>query len=187
LIAEFILELGKRGKTSFLVSNGLNPDVINDLDKKNCLPTQIYISMNAPDKKLFDTWNNSSVKDAWKKYNQSLKIIKSLKDKTRTVLRMTLVKNKNMENKHLKGYVNLIKNARPDFIEVKGFVSVGFSRKRLGYDMMPNHEEIKKFADKLVENLKSIGLKNYKVLDEHPISKVVLIGDKKKKRIINQN
>jgi len=183
-IGEFIYELTKRGKTSFLVSNGLNASVLQELGEKDCLPTQLYISMNVPDKELFDRWHNSSVDSAWDKFNESLDVLKSLKNKTRTVLRMTLVKDKNMLHEHVKGYVDLISKARPDFVEVKGFVSVGFSRQRLGYDMMPTHEEIKEFGERLVDELRARGLKDYKVLDEHEVSKIVLIGDGEKERKI---
>ncbi|MFH1358394.1 MAG: 4-demethylwyosine synthase TYW1 [archaeon] len=176
-IGEFILELRKKRKTIFLVSNGLNPEVLKKLDKEDSLPTQLYISLNAPNKEFFDKWHKSNVKDAWKKYNKSLDILKDLKSKTRTVLRMTLVKDKNMKDIQVDGYVKLIKKTNPDFVEVKGFVSVGFSRQRLGYDMMPTHEEIKEFADKLVKELKKVGLKDYKILDEHEVSKIVLIGE----------
>ena len=67
-IGEFIYELTKRGKTSFLVSNGLNASVLQELGEKDCLPTQLYISMNVPDKELFDRWHNSSVDSAWDKF-----------------------------------------------------------------------------------------------------------------------
>ena len=180
-IGEFIKELCERGKTSFLVSNGLNPSALRDLAKKDCLPTQVYISMNAPDEKMFNEWNRSCVKDAWEKYNESLDVLKNLKSKTRTVLRMTLVKEKNMLDKHIKGYVDLIKKACPDFVEVKGFVSVGFSRQRLGYDMMPTQDDIKEFGEKLIE-----GLKGYKILDEHEASKIILIGDGRKDKEIKR-
>src|SRR3989338_7992246 len=47
-IGELISELRKRGKTSFLVTNGLYPEKLAELEKKNQLPTQLYISVNAP-------------------------------------------------------------------------------------------------------------------------------------------
>jgi len=178
-IGEFIKELKDRGKTSFLVSNGLHPSVLRELGEKDCLPTQLYISMNAPNKELFDKWHCSVIDNAWEKFNESLNVLKDLKSKTRTVLRMTLVKDKNIDDSMIEGYVDLIDRARVDFVEVKGYVSVGFARQRLGYDMMPTHEEIKEFSEKLVE-----GLDGYSVLDEHSASKVVLIGDGGKEKEI---
>ena len=48
----------------------------------------------------------------------------------------------------------------------------------MGYDVMPTHEEIKNFASKLAKEI------NYKILDEHKPSAVVLLGeDKDKMRI----
>ena len=45
-IGELIEELRKRKKTSFLVTNGLLPEKIKELIKKNQLPTQLYVSVN---------------------------------------------------------------------------------------------------------------------------------------------
>jgi tRNA wybutosine-synthesizing protein 1 len=179
-LPELIKELRKMRKTSFIVTNGLNPEMLDKLKKEKALPTQIYISMNAPNEKMYNEWHKSSTKDAWKRFNKSLEIMKGLKGKTRTVVRMTLVKDKNMINE--KEYSNLIKKAMPDFVEVKGFMSVGYARQRLGYETMPNHQEIKDFAAKLVKKLKG-----YKVLDEKKESRVVLLGVDKKKMNIRQS
>ena len=167
-IGELIEELGKRGKTSFVVTNGLCPDVLKKLSYDGNLPTQLYISMNAPNKKLFDKWHQSKVKNAWEKYNESLKVMSKLD--CRRVVRMTLVKGENMQGNMIKDYVDLIKKASPDFVEVKGFMSVGFSRKRFGYEKMPRIELIREYADKIVDKLKG-----YEILDEHERSAVVLL------------
>jgi tRNA wybutosine-synthesizing protein 1 len=180
-IGELINELRKRGKTTFLVTNGLEPEVLKKLGEKKQLPTQLYVSINTPNKELYEKWHRSSEKDPWKKFNQTLELLPKLK--TRKVLRMTLVKNLNMNSGQIKDYVELMKKAKPDFIEVKGFMSVGYARKRLGYEMMPSHEEIKDFAKKLV---KFLG-KPYKILDEHEISRIMLIGKDKKKMKIQKN
>jgi tRNA wybutosine-synthesizing protein 1 len=74
-----------------------------------------------------------------------------------------------------KGYANLIKIAKPDFVEAKGFMSVGFSRQRLGYEHMPRHNEVKNFAKKIAK------LTNLKILDEKKESSVVLLGKSKNK------
>lgn len=174
-LGEFIKELRKRGKTSFLVTNGLQPAVLSRLNKERNLPTQLYLSLNASNKKLYDKWHKSRTKNAWKKFNESLKLMDKLK--CRTVIRMTLVKDINMKDSQIQGYMNLIKKAKPDFIEVKGFVSVGFSRKRLGYELMPTHEEIRDYAERIAIELNE----RYKILDEHKFSKVVLIGKNKSK------
>ena len=169
-IGKLISELRKQGKTSFLVTNGLCPDVLKKLQKDNCLPTQLYISLNYPNEKLFRKITKNKQKDSWKKFNQSLDLMKDLK--TRRVLRLTLIRDLNMGDEHVEEYVKLIKKALPDFIEIKGYMSVGFARQRLGYDRMPNFDEIKDYAKKIVKSLGG----GYKILDEHEFSRVVLVG-----------
>ena len=176
-LAELILELRKQGKTSFLVTNGLYPEKLLELKKKNALPTQLYISLNTSNKEMYEEWHKSRLKDAWERFNKSLEIIKKLP--VRRVVRMTLVKDKNICLE--KEYAGLIKKASPDFIEVKAFMSVGFSRKRLGYERMPSHAEVKEFAEKLAKELPG-----YKILDEKKESRVVLIGKNKKSMMISK-
>jgi len=182
LLAEFVLELRKQGKTTFIVTNGLHPEKLLELKEKKALPTQLYISLNSPNKKMYEEWHKSILKDAWKRFNKSLSVMKKLNGKTRTVIRMTLVKDKNMCCE--REYAKLILKASPDFIEVKAFMSVGYSRKRLGYERMPSHSEIKEFAYRLIEYLEKEG---YKFLDEKKESRVVLIGKSKKKMKIKPN
>jgi len=59
LLGEMIKYLRGLGKITFLVSNGLNPNVIKKLEKSKSLPTQLVISLNAPNKRLYDFWHNS--------------------------------------------------------------------------------------------------------------------------------
>lgn len=178
-LAELIKELRKQKRTSFLVTNGLNPNRLKELRKKNALPTQLYVSLNTPNEKLYKVWHRSILKNAWERFNESLEIIKKLTKtkKTRTVLRLTMVRELNLKNEYIDEFKSLITKASPDFIEIKGYMAVGYARKRLGYEKMPTHKEIKDFAIKLVKNLE-----DYKILDEKEESRVVLIG-KDKKRI----
>jgi tRNA wybutosine-synthesizing protein 1 len=74
----------------------------------------------------------------------------------------------------IEGYASLIKAAKPDFVEAKAFMSMGFSRQRLGYEKMPFWHEIKDFSKALA---KKTGLK---ILDEKEESRVVLLGKSKK-------
>ena len=165
-IGELISELKRRGKTSFLVTNGLYPEKLEELKKKNQLPTQLYISVNTPNKNLYKKFHRSSMKDAWKKLNKSLELMKDLD--CRTVFRINLVKDLNMIEPE--NYAELVKKANPMFVEIKGFMSVGFARQRIGYDKMPYHKDVVEFAEKLV---KETGLK---ILDEKKESRVVLLG-----------
>lgn len=176
-LAELILELKKQGKTSFLVTNGLYPEKLRELIEKNALPTQLYLSLNTPNKKMYEKWHKSRLKDAWRRFNKTLEIMADLQ--TRKVIRLTLVRGLNMKNHE--EYAKLIKKGRADFVEVKGYMAIGYARKRLGYEKMPFHSEIKDFAFKLLEFLPE-----YKFLDEQEVSRVVLLGkDKRKMKIWN--
>jgi len=184
-IGELIAELRKRKKTSFLVSNGLHPEKLKELIKKKQLPTQLYISVNTSNEEIYNKFHRSSMKNAWKKLNQTLELMSKLKGKTRTVVRINLVKDLNMDDKMIKEYSELIKKANPVFIEIKGYMAVGFARQRLGYERMPWHEDIKDFSKKLVNELNKLKLK-YKFLDEQEYSRVVLLGKSKKEMKIRK-
>ena len=180
-LGELVKELRKMGKTTFVVTNGLTPNSLKKLNKDKNLPTQLYLSLNSPNEKMYKSWHRSSEKNAWKKFNETLLLFPKLK--TRKVIRMTLVKNLNDLSKYIKDYANIIKKAKPDFIEVKSYMAIGFSRYRLGYDLMLSHEEIKKYSRALAKEMGN----GYKVLADHKLSRVVLIGKDKKNMKIQKN
>ena len=160
-LGEMFSEIRRRGAVSFLVSNGLNPDALRKLDSDG-LPTQLVISCNAPNEKLFLQWHRSSKKNAWKTFLESLDVMNELRGKVRRVVRLTLVKKgkdgefagmTNMSDKNLEEYVSLIKRAEPDFVHIKGYKAVGYARERMGYDSQVWHEEVLEFAKRICENL----------------------------------
>jgi len=161
-LPELINELKKRKITSFLVTNGTNPCMLNKLVKNQ--PTQLYITLPAPDEETYLKCCSPLIKDGWKRILESLKLLKKFK---RSVIRLTLVKNENMVKPEK--YAKLIMMAQPKFVEVKGYVWVGMSRKRLELGNMPRHNEIIEFARKICEN------SNYKIIDEKKESRVVLL------------
>ncbi|MCL5433433.1 MAG: 4-demethylwyosine synthase TYW1 [Candidatus Marsarchaeota archaeon] len=171
-------EFHKRGISTFIVHNGTLPESIAKL---NPLPTQFYISLQAPDENTYNIVTRPKIQNSWQRFIKSIKMLKTLK--TRTVLRMTLVKELNMFNPE--GYANIIKMGMPNYVEVKGFSFVGSSRdpqRNLTLQSMPNHNEIKEFADKLAE------LTEYIVTAEHQQSRNVLLSrdeDSKKNRMID--
>lgn len=172
-IGNLIEELRNRGKTSFLVTNGLYPEKIKELLDKNQLPTQLYVSVNTSNKELYDTFHKSSIGDkAWEKLNQTLDLFPKLRGKTRTIFRMNLVRNLNMSDEHAREYSEMIKKSKPLFVEVKGFMSVGFARERLGYERMPTFSEMLDFCEKLVKELGE----NWRILDSHERSRAFVLG-----------
>jgi tRNA wybutosine-synthesizing protein 1 len=97
-----------------------------------------------------------------------LEILPSLD--TRTVIRHTLVQELNLGWEE--EYAKLDRIADPTFIEPKGFVFVGDSRKRMSIDNMPSHARVTEFG------LKLAGLLGIELLKEKPDSRVVLLGDR---------
>lgn len=178
LIGDLITELTKREKTSFLVTNGLYPKKLQELKDKNQLPTQLYISVNTSNEKDYKKFHNSSEKNAWEKLQKSLKIMSTLK--SRTVFRMNLVKDLNMKEEHISEYANLIKLAKPMFVEIKGYMAVGHARERLNYDKMPTYNEMLDFSRKLAK------LTELKLLNSHETSRAFVLGkDRKELKIRN--
>lgn len=158
------LELcAERNITTFLVTNGTNPDALRAMDP---LPTQLYVSVTAPNPEVFRRLTMPAQPDAWERLLESLAIIRDLR--TRRVVRHTLVRGWNLG--WVDEYARLDQLARPDFIEPKGYVYMGKSRQRLGRDHVPEHSEIREFAGHLGRRT------GYHVLDESPDSKVVLLG-----------
>ncbi|MFO7710917.1 MAG: radical SAM protein, partial [Candidatus Woesearchaeota archaeon] len=156
-------EIHARGKTTFVVSNGLEPERIRSLHP----PTQLYLSIDAPNRELYERIDNSVLTDAWERFQQSLKILATLKDKTRTTVRLTLLKGINMTD--VEGWAELIRMADPLFVEVKAYMFVGSSRLRLSIENMPRHNEVRAFAEEIA------GSSGYKIIDEKTESRVVLL------------
>ncbi|MFP3946870.1 MAG: radical SAM protein, partial [Archaeoglobaceae archaeon] len=86
---ELVDSYRSRGMTTFVVTNGSRPDVVEKIE-----PYQLYISLTAFDEESHMELNRPG-KSLWDKINQSLEVMAS-KD-SRTVLRLTLIKGVNME------------------------------------------------------------------------------------------
>ena len=177
-MCELLKEFHKRGISTFLVHNGTLPEA---LEKLNPLPTQLYVSLQAPDKETYINVTRPKIPNAWERFLDALSVMKTLN--TRKVLRMTLVKGVNMLNPE--GYAELIKRASPNYVEVKGFSYIGGAResaRNLQYTSMPSHEEIRAFAKRLSE------LTGYIHAAEHMPSRIVLLcrdEESKRNRIID--
>jgi tRNA wybutosine-synthesizing protein 1 len=171
-LPELIQLLKKMKITSFVVSNGENPDMLKKIN-----PTQLYISMIAPNEALFKKISSSCHKDCWQRYLKTLKLLKQKSRTTRTVLRITLIKNLNMIEPE--NYAKLIKISNPDFVEMKAYMNIGFSRSRLSHKDMPSHVQVKNFAKKILKYIPK-----YKLIDEKKNSRVVLLSNSKKEKLI---
>ena len=159
-LPDIIGEFHKKDLTTFVVTNGTNPEMVG-----NIRPTQLYISLNAPDKGIYEKACRP-LADTWDNIRQSLELMKD--SKTRTAIRITLTRGVNMVSPE--GYAHLIELAEPDYVELKAYMHLGFSRKRLARDSMPPHQEVKEFSEKVAESL------GYRVADVSEASRVVLLS-----------
>lgn len=182
-IGELITEIRKRGATSFLVTNGLQPKVIQKLIDDGTLPTRLYVSVNTSNKEAYDRFHRSLKENAWAKLNETLNLFGQLKGMRKSVFRMNLVRGLNMDDKYISEFAEMIKNCEPDFIEIKGFMSVGFARERIGYDKMPTHSEMLLWVKKLEDSLSGTG---YVLQNEHEASRAYVLCKKKEDLLIRR-
>ena len=165
-LKELIDLIHKRGMTSFVVSNATNPDVLAQLQ-----PTQLYLSLNAPDEELYRRVCRPTG-ELWQRILESLEIIKQ--HRCRSVIRLTLVRGLNLERPE--DYARIIAKAEPDFVEVKAYMHLGRSRDRLTREAMPQHSEIMEFTRTLGRAL------SYELEADVPLSRVALLTSRRVER-----
>lgn len=161
-LPELIDAFHDREMTTFLVSNGTNPDVLAECD-----PTQLYVSVDAPERATFDRVVRPVRDDAWERLIDTLDVLAN--KECRTVLRTTLMRDWNMSNPDW--YAALFDRANADFIELKAYMHVGHSRGRLGRETMPDHDDVVEFAKRIQDYLPG-----HPVLKDVPASRVALLA-----------
>jgi len=171
-LGEFIALAKKRGMSTFLVTNGTLPMVLERLDP---LPTQLYVTTAGPTKQIFYDLLNPSIGNAWENFNRTLELLPSLD--TRKVIRHTLVKGVNMP--YIDEYSKMDMTASPDYIESKGYMHVGQSMARLGRENMPSHDEIMEFTSELASRT------GYALSGERRDSRVSLLTKDPSKKMID--
>lgn len=172
-LSDFIDVCRRRNMTTFLVTNGTQPSVLESLDS---MPTQLYVTVAAPDEETYKKTCRPLIKDGWDRLNRTLELLSSFKS-TRTAIRHTLVNGWNFHPgsaQEIRLYASLDEKADPMFIEPKGYVFVGGSRNREGMSIknMPSHQDIMKFGEDLGNMI------GYRIVMERKDSRVVLLtGD----------
>ncbi|MCW4031788.1 MAG: 4-demethylwyosine synthase TYW1 [Candidatus Bathyarchaeota archaeon] len=164
---ELIFEFNKRDFSSFLVTNGMCPEVLENLTST---PSQIYISLCAPNEDIFKRLCRPRISKAWERLMSSLSLIDSFN--CPTAIRITSVEGLNM--KEVEEYSKIIRRASPTYIEVKAYMYIGYSRRRLNFQNMANHSEIRRFGKELSE------ITGYNIIDESVDSRVVLLSEMEK-------
>ena len=163
----------KATKSTFLVTNGQEPDMIKRLSDEGALPTQLYLSTNAADYESFLKINRPRYKDSWERWNTTLEMLKELD--TRTVLRITLIRNYNTSDEMIPALASMIKRSSPHFIEVKSYMHIGRSTNRLERTHMLEFDEVKRFASELASQSKI-----FSVMDESDVSRIVVLQNQER-------
>ncbi|MEM3031016.1 MAG: 4-demethylwyosine synthase TYW1 [Candidatus Micrarchaeia archaeon] len=159
-LPELVAGFHAMGMTTFVVSNGSNPRMIQEIE-----PTQLYVSAIAPDKQSFTALGRPMLPDAWERFNASLKVLS--KKKGRTVMRLTLVKPHNLHSPEK--WAALVRSASPMYMELKSYMHVGYSTLRLGAECQPSFEEVRSLGRELARET------NYLYTSECKASKAVLL------------
>ena len=167
-INDLVDQFHEQGISTFLVTNASFPDQIKNLHPV----TQLYISLDAPNKELLKDVDKPLFEDYWERLNQSLQYLSE--KEYRTTIRLTMIKGINMIEPEQ--YAELIKKGNPDFIEVKAYMHVGASTERLQRENMPLHEECVAFTKILMKYLPE-----YEIVSEHISSRVIMVAKKEYK------
>jgi tRNA wybutosine-synthesizing protein 1 len=165
-LPELIEAFHERDITTFLVSNGTRPTVL-----EQCDPTQLYVSVDAADRKTFGEVVKAVEDDAWDRLIETLDVLAD-KEETRTVLRTTLLSGHNTH--HPEWYAAMYDRAAADFVELKAYMHVGNSRDRLDREVMPDHDEVLSFAESVQEYLPT-----HPVVRDVEASRVALLAREK--------
>ena len=115
-IGGLVEEFRNRNMTSFIVTNGTLPERIESLKS---LPSQLYITLPAPNETVYKKVCRPMIKNGWSKISDTLDLVESLS--CRSLIRITAVKNLNLSENYIKDYIKLIDKANPNFFEIKGF------------------------------------------------------------------
>ena len=164
-LGEMIDEFKRRNMSTFLVTNGTTPAALRRMQTEGRLPTQLYVTVAAPNEEIYQRLMVPRSGSEWRKLKETLALLPSLP--TRTVIRHTLVEGWNLgwEDE----YAELDRIAKPMFIECKGYSFVGESRLRLEAENVPSHASIRTFAEQLADRI------GYEVAAEREDSRVVLL------------
>jgi tRNA wybutosine-synthesizing protein 1 len=164
----------KETKSIFLVTNGQEPEMLYRLAREAALPTQLYLSTNASNKRTFYRINRPRYRDAWERWLSSLRFLATAD--TRTVLRMTLIRDHNDQIESIQELAGIVGMGDPHFIELKSYMHIGMSTQRLQEDAMLEMDEVRHFSIRLAS-----ATNNFAVMDESEISRIVVLQNEKRR------
>ncbi len=156
-LPELICLFNSAGYTTFMVSNGTNPAMLS-----RCHPYQQYVSLAAPDRETYLSLCRP-FEDYWDRIRESLALLAN----RRSAIRVTLVAGLN--DFAPERYAALIQDSGAMFVEVKGYMYLGYSRNRLTRENMPEHARVRAFAEQIAAAC------DYQIRDENRLSRVVCL------------
>ncbi|MFX1587743.1 MAG: radical SAM protein [Promethearchaeota archaeon] len=186
MMSDLVREFRNNGMTSFIVTNGTLPEKLESLDS---MPSQLYLTLPAPNEKLYKEVCRPMIRNGWERIQKSLDLLESLS--CRSLVRLTAVKHLNINENLINEYVKLVAKANPNFFELKGFTLQAKAlliKDRLKsdtplQDFFPEYEYLEKMAYKFEE------LSNFSLIYKNKASRDFLFAvnwDKDKDPIIRK-
>ncbi|NWG08987.1 MAG: 4-demethylwyosine synthase TYW1 [Nitrososphaerales archaeon] len=166
-LGEMIELFREKGFTVFLVTSGVLPKALERLDSE---PSQLYISVTAPDYDSYQKINRPVSQRLWDSLMKSLEVTKSFK--CPVVMRITAIKGINMHDPE--NFSRLVSLSDCSYVEIKAYMHLGYSINRLARSNMPSFDDIKRFGDRVSE------LTGYNTTGSSEESRVVLLSKLKK-------
>lgn len=172
-VNKFLKLLHQRKISSFLVNNGQFPDALAALSHV----TQLYMSIDSPNKQTMKILDRPIFPDYWERFNKSVDIMRHRSE--RTVFRMTLIDGFNMSDDDANLYADLIYRGQPDFVELKRLTPTfyGKAHTALRISNVPSWNKVKAFAYRLCEITTPIH--PYFIASVHEHSGCVLLAHEK--------
>ncbi|RNF00670.1 putative radical SAM domain protein [Trypanosoma rangeli] len=169
----FLHLLHEKGMSTFLVNNGQFPDALKELTPV----TQLYLSVDAPNRETMKLLDRPVFSDYWERFQHSIAHMSQRKE--RTVFRLTMISGFNMSEENLLEYKAVFETGRPNFVELKR-LTPAFSGNRQGLlriKNVPSWEQLKAYGNRLCEVI--FDGKAYEVASLHEHSGCILLAEKK--------
>ena len=154
LMSDLVKEFKNRNMTTFIVTNGTLPERTKNL---STYPSQLYTTLPAPNEQIYKKICRPMIRNGWNKIMDSINLLESLP--CRTLLRLTAVRELNINDHLIDEYIKIIDKANPNFFEIKGFTLQAKAlliKERLKSDkpiqhFFPDYDYLKKIALKFEE------------------------------------
>jgi len=166
-LSDLIKEFKNRGMTVFLVTSGVLPKALTRLVELDAEPTQLYISLTAWDEESYQRLNRPIEPKLWNALQKSLELTPTFT--CPTVFRITLIHGLNDHTEALGGFSRMVSRHQPTYVEVKAYMHIGYSTKRLEKSAMPRFSQVYAAAEEISKQT------GYQIAGRDEDSRVVLL------------